>query len=466
MTFNHLPDELLLEIFDSYRQRIGYKWRKKYVWFNLAHVSKKWRAVMFTSSSRLDLGIIVGPKKPAHIKTLLSGPWPILLDFNFTRIFDNVTGSAIWRMRAALEHHPDRVRKISFEGSGANLYKFFKAANRPFPMLEGLELYFADGYKTNLPGQKLPDTFLRGPDLSDLPLQSLRLDRATLASISRFLSSATYLTVLVLNIDTVFGSSPEKSLPECLRGMTCLRRLVLTISPNPEPLQSPSQPSTPKAVPLSELTSFRFRGPSVFLDALVARILAPFLWDVDIWFIDKILPSISPIVHLPRFIDEIQEHYYAAHLDFQYLEFLGLSLSSAQSDSKCIGGHQPIFTLKCDGCHPTVSITHLTGALSTRLTIVEELRVSLPEDDVCNDNDLWRWLYRQFLSVKVLRTEDADGACRVARTLCQGHGEPVDFTILPALEEIDLGLEQPTYLNQNESLRLLESFRQSASARQ
>jgi hypothetical protein len=51
-----------------------------------------------------------------------------------------------------------------------------------------------------------------------------------------------------------------------------------------------------------------------------------------------------------------------------------------------------------------------------------------------------------------------------SRTLCQGHGEPVDFTILPALEEIDLGLEQPTYLNQNESL--LASFRQFASARQ
>ena len=74
LTINHLPDEMLLEIFDSYRQitdQYDHQWRKKHVWFNLTHVCRKWRAIMFASSSRLDLGITVGPQKPGHIKTIL-----------------------------------------------------------------------------------------------------------------------------------------------------------------------------------------------------------------------------------------------------------------------------------------------------------------------------------------------------------------------------------------------------------
>src|SRR6267154_6383359 len=109
LAINHrLPDEVLLEVFDSYRQSISFYshyWREKYAWFNLAHVCRRWRAVMFASSSRLDLIIIVGPEKPGHIKTILSGPLPILIDYS--HLYGppvEITGSALWRLRAALRH--------------------------------------------------------------------------------------------------------------------------------------------------------------------------------------------------------------------------------------------------------------------------------------------------------------------------------------------------------------------------
>jgi hypothetical protein len=41
LTTNRLPDEVLLEEFDSYRQSIvifDRPWRREYAWFNLAHV--------------------------------------------------------------------------------------------------------------------------------------------------------------------------------------------------------------------------------------------------------------------------------------------------------------------------------------------------------------------------------------------------------------------------------------------
>jgi hypothetical protein len=56
---------------------------------------------MFASSSRLDLGITVGPQKPGHIKTTLSSPLPIFIEYKCLS-YGDITGSALWRMRAAL----------------------------------------------------------------------------------------------------------------------------------------------------------------------------------------------------------------------------------------------------------------------------------------------------------------------------------------------------------------------------
>jgi hypothetical protein len=103
---------------------------KNHVWFNLTHVCRKWRTVIFASASRLDLSITVGPEKPGHIKAILSGPLPIHIDYKCR--FREITGSALWRMRAALKHH-DRVREIALEGTSADFDKFFKVTNCPFP---------------------------------------------------------------------------------------------------------------------------------------------------------------------------------------------------------------------------------------------------------------------------------------------------------------------------------------------
>jgi hypothetical protein len=94
---------------------------------------------MFASTSRfkLDLGITVGPQKPGPIKTILSSPFPIFIDYNC--MDGEITGSAFWRLRAALKR-PDRVRGITFEGTSAGFDKFFKVTNCPFPVLESLVL--------------------------------------------------------------------------------------------------------------------------------------------------------------------------------------------------------------------------------------------------------------------------------------------------------------------------------------
>ncbi|KAF8475211.1 hypothetical protein DFH94DRAFT_116376 [Russula ochroleuca] len=386
---------------------------------------------MFASSSRLDLSITVGPEKPRHIKTILSGPLPILIDY--TRMYGDIAGSALWRLRAALKHH-DRVREIAFEGSRANFNQILKMTQCAFPVLEGLIICFGDNYYE----PKLPDTFLRGPDLSDLHLRRIALQDVSLASISGFLLSATAVTDLYLKIDTPFGPSPEASLLTCLQGMPCLRRLDLSMSILSEsPLQPPTTPSPKDVVPLSKLTTLRYGGYGVFLDALAAGLSAPSLRNVSIQFFDHVLPAVTARVHLPRFISEIEECYHAVHVNFHDS---GFSLS-LWTQSEYINHYLPRFKLSRVPGHVPELIIRMSGALSTRLATVEELRVTFVSTaaNVWEDFIPWREFLQHFPRLKAFRTEGAIN-CSIARALLRDHGEPNnDFAFLSALEELELG---------------------------
>ena len=222
---------MLLEILDSFRQSIepyDEKWRKEHLWLDLAHVCQKWRCIIFSSISRLDIGITVGPAKPGHIKTILSSSLPIFLDYSSTydwEDWEGLTGSALWRIRAILKHHPDRVREITFQASMAAFNKFFKMTKCVFPMLESLSLDFYG------PDMSIPATFLKGNDLSLPHLRRLTVRCNDFITVFGFLSSATVLTVtdLTLKIDSPFGTTPETSLLACLQVMPCLLSLDLTI---------------------------------------------------------------------------------------------------------------------------------------------------------------------------------------------------------------------------------------------
>lgn len=448
-TIHHLPSEVLLEVFDSYRRGIhphsyDYKWREQFGWFNLAHVCRKWRAVIFASAYRLDLSIFVGPKKPGHIERILLGPFLILLDYK--RMFEDITLCALWRMHSALEYH-DRVREISFGGTSDWFDEFFGATNCPFPELESLVL--RSGYGEEM---EIPDTFLGGPDLSDLHLRRLSLYGVSLASTSGVLSSATSLTDLFLRTNSAFSPSAETSLLTCLQNMRCLHSLDLSLLFSP--LDSPSHPPTPKdIIPLPKLTRFSYVGPSIFLDALVAGLSAPSLRGVNIKFVDAIWP---PIVHLPRFINEIEERYHTV-----YVAFLELDIClSLQDQSEFIGDCDPC--LELGSSMRSESLMRMSCALSTRLANVEELHVTF--DTTADEDDIpWRKFYHQFPSVKMLRTEGAKSIYCIARTLHQNHEEPDNLTFFPALEEIDLG-KKPFYNSRRRPQ--LAAFEPFVSARQ
>ena len=436
-TINHLPDELLLEIFDSCRQGISpceFLWKEKHGWFSMAHVCRKWRAIMFASSSRLDLGISVRLQKLGEIKTVLSDPLPISIKFG--TIHTKPTGGDKRRMRAALKQYRARVREIFFNGGSAWFDKYFKKFSNVtgcnFPVLESLSMEFR--YRD---APKLINTFLGGPDQSNVHLRRLKLRGVSFASISGLLSSSTSLTDLYLLTDFALSLSSEMLLVACLQGMSCLR--CLTLYTPPRPIESPSQPSTPNdIVVLSHLTRFTYSGPSGLLNALVAGLSAPSLQNIMFQFIDAIWP---PVVHLPRFINEIEDPYDSVRAFFINGDFrLGLLNQSEPTNYL----YPRRFSFESESCLKVFpeSVIRISGAVSARFSTVEKLLISF-DKTTAEDYVPWRWFFQQFPRVKILRTEGENNHC-IARFLLQDYKKPDgNLALLPSLEEIELGKYPP-----------------------
>ena len=447
LTINHLPDEVLLEIFDSFKVLIdsGY-WCTKFLHFILTHVCRRWRTIIFASTSRLGLHITVGPGRPRHLRTILSGPLPIFIGYNVKDF--TVTKSSLWRLRSALKKH-DRVRGISFKGSSAWFDEFFSATNCTFPLLESIVLH-------SRYGQDIPETFLGGPDLSNLHLQCLNLHNFSFKSISRLLLSASTLIDLDLEISASERITlPETSLPACLQGMPLLCRLNLRI-PSSTPLEYLSSPLPPQTtlkdsiVPLTKLTLFHYSGDIELLDAIVAGLSAPALESANMKLGGT---SLSPIVHVPRFIDEIKEHRRTAKVSFGWICSLSLSQPS-WLQFEC--------TPEPEG-YPE-SIMQMSGALSPKLISVEELHIFLSIEAI-EHGISWHKFYQHFPNVKVIRTKNT-APSGLAGTLLQDLEKHVDdLTCFPALEEIEVGHYQLRW-HESRSESELAVFDPFISARQ
>ena len=428
---------------------------------------------MFASASRLDLSFTVGPIKPAHLKTILSGHIPIILDYELTPEHGKLAGSALWRMQTVLRHH-DRVRGITFasgasDASWYNFKTFFKATNCSFPMLESLVLHFVVGQETII-----PETFLGGPNLSNLHLRRLELICASFPSISRLLSSASFSNINDLLIDTAVVSAHDTSLLACLQRMSCLRSLSLSITSGRFALPLSQQLRlliSKDIVPLSKLSRFCYIGPSKFLDDLAARLSAPSLRDVNIELREEShFFAVQPFptsVHLPRFFNEIEEEYYAIHVDL--LEDPRLQewvfRLSLLTQSECIGHCKPRFELGPYQSRSPESIMGMSVTLSTKLTNVEELRVTFDSLKTAPGDTIFPWhrFYLQFPGVKALRTDGIKNIDFILRTFVrQAYREP-NNPLLPSLEEVDLGT-MPHYESQRKSQ--LAAFQPFVYARQ
>ena len=448
LTINHLPDELLVEIFDLNRDLRDNKQNYQHMWsadwFKLIHVCKRWRAVVFASSSRLDLCFLLTPRNGGHMKTIMSRhfpPLPIIINFPY-----KYTAKDMGRVVAALKR-PDRIRGIAFTGSTGTdvLNKLFKVA---LPSLESLELC-CNGQP------KFSTAFLKR---SNMKLRTLKLSGITLPSISRLLLSAPALTCLsleIFGINTSVGPSSVMSLLSHLQGLPCLLSLDLKINSYSDPdIDYLAQPK--EVVQLLKLTSFSYYGRSAYFNILATWFASPSLQKVYIETYDKPLPNLP---HLHRFIDDIGEQYHTARvvLDIDRSDFI-FSLFSRSSVSD---RPSPCFRF-CSSFFPE-SMMQTGSAFLEKITGIQELYVSTGDG---SENIIpWRGFFLQFPSIKVLRLKGTtQQRSLVAATLLQEHEES-DCALLPALEKIEVS-ESSRELYDAQRVSELAVFEPFMSARQ
>ena len=311
LTIDDLPDDVLLEIFNSYVDRYQYLDFRQFSdheirmqiesWKSLVHVCRRWRYIVFASPRRLNLRLYYEPEKSAR-KSL--DVWPA-----FPLLIQGIVSETSADDVIALLEHSDRIRQIDLECDSPWFYidKLLTALQVPFPELTVLRLSPSQSYMF------LPDSFLGG---SAPRLRSLDLTSTPFRGLPKLLLSATHLVNLYLleSIHNTGYISPG-AMATCLSTLTSLEtlRLEFLVEQSYPGLES-RRPLPPTRFILPSLTSFSFKGVSTYLEEFVARIDAPQLYRLSTTF----FLVVDSITQLGQFISRTPtlEAYNEAYLIF------------------------------------------------------------------------------------------------------------------------------------------------------
>ncbi|KAH8982795.1 hypothetical protein EDB92DRAFT_2040348 [Lactarius akahatsu] len=410
---NHdkLPEDVLLEIFDAYRQLHEHQpdyekvWNSRDGWFKLAHVH-----LLFT------------PRRSWTDPVLRCFP-PLLILVDYR----TVSWTKKEGLGAIIARHRNRVRGIALQRLSYSEQdaKLLRALNHPFPELESLEILPPYIYSE----LNLPATFLSGSAPS---LRRLTLCGVLPSCLSSLLSSATGLVELALTLMTLAPGAP---LFTSLQHMSCLRRLELNLDcgfscSDPD---SPPPPSTGDVISPSELTHLIFEGCRSYFQALVVGLAAPSLQHLNAELCDGQSSSNSHISHLCKFICDTGRQFTVIHLSLSHSELRFYAGTGPQSVDD-----QPFKIILSE----PDSLEQVGRELSGPLSTVEELIIAWDvhrwHTETHIQTDQWRGFCYHVPQVKVVQVP-VNVAIDVARSFQKDDGEPV-LGLLPSLERIEVHL--------------------------
>ena len=456
-----LPEDVLLEIFDAYRQlyklQPNYEnlWNSRDGWFKLAHVCLLWRRVVLLSSSRLHVHLLFTPRRPSKEPMLRCLPrFPILVDYSAASWTEKEENLALAAIR-----HRSRVRRIALRRPcPCTMARLLKGLSYPFPELESLEICSTYGHCDH--ALFLPATFLSG---SAPCLRQLTLRKVESECLSPLLSSATSLVELALTLRVVYGVPPGASLVANLQRLSCLRRLELKLSYRVVNLTHYSPPppaSTGDVVPLSKLTDLIFMGHGSYLQMLVVGLAAPSLQHLDA----EVGSPNFPISHLCKFICDTECQFIAVRLDFPHRKLKFSAETSSESD------HAQSFRITIP---EPVSLEQIGHMLSGPLSTVEELIVGwdvapFAQQQLEQGHIQLRGFFNHIRQVKMVQMP-SEVALGVAHSFQLDSQEPALDLLLPALEQVKVHLSYvpPIGSNRNDQyVSICDTFEPLIAARQ
>ncbi|KAI0271310.1 hypothetical protein BC834DRAFT_966815 [Gloeopeniophorella convolvens] len=459
LTFDQLPDDVVLEIFDTYKDLVfqdsrvlGMKtWNSKRGWYTLAHVTRRWRSIALASSFRLRLMLHLSHGAPAkemlrHLHFL-----PIVVNYASA---GTMSGNDEDDILTALQL-PERIHAIRIEFPEKSRQEILAALSKPFTALESFELNFTG--RPNVPGALLGGFAPR--------LASLTLRGAVPAQLPRFLDPLTNLLSLRLERIHAHPSLTPDTFLGLLRAVPRLERLIFSFLPSsdiPTPTLTTPAHSGDLHSTLPKLTTFHYRGRPEYLEGVVDDAEAPLLRDLQLTLFGEFSTDLT-VPRLCQFITESELLRYPVATIFFTASSFGLWVgprpySSAQAPLSlelAERGIEKQMSLMAQLCH----------ALSSTLDSVEELTFVYWQDDLQHEwrsaaTPPWHELLKHFRSVRTLRVESGV-LFDLARFLApRGDGACAD--VLPVLEEIELQFEEG-YVQLGEAFDALEPF---AAARQ
>ena len=284
-----LDNDTLLQIFSCYRLEDEDKWNLQLTWRTLAHVCRRWRYLIYDSSSHLNMFLLLANDAPS-IDTLSHLP-PLRLVIDYSDKTRAVARKDQDNIYLGLRQH-SRVCRVTIRAPSSSLHMWLESMDKPFPRLKDLSLFSTTAEEMNL---MLPET-LHTPDLRCLALHGIGLPTGL-----PLLSSTIALSALSL---THIGAScyfPPSHLITQLQGLPCLEELSIGFA-IPIPLPSSEGELLPPPIPpvtLPILRRLTFLGVGVYLDNLVAQINTPLLERLSLTLLFEITFT---LVNLTKFI--------------------------------------------------------------------------------------------------------------------------------------------------------------------
>ena len=425
---HHIDNDSLLQVFNCYRLEDEENWNLQFIWLKLGHVCRRWRFLIFDSSSHLDLCLLLTNDPPSIYPPSHLPPLPLVIHHS------DRTGTMARKdednVHRGLQQH-DRVRRVVLQAPSSSLCTWLEPMNKLFPILVDLSLLSTTIEETNL---MLPET-LQAPYLRRLSLHGIGLPTGL-----PLLSSTSTLSTLSL---THIGAScyfPPVNLVTRLRGLHHLEELSIGFA-IPIPLSSEGEllptPITPVTLPT--LRRLTFRGEGVYLNNLVSQINTPLLEHLSLTLIYDLaftLVNLTGFIHRTEVFGRLR-----AWIIFNKD---GASINVEHYEQQ--GIRQLSLRVNCEPLDWQIdSITQVCGALGEFLSAVEDLTLDLDVDGMPSnwenglDNTMWHELLLPFVGVEELHigsslTQELSQALRSV-------GGGMAMELLPGLQELEVQLE-------------------------
>jgi hypothetical protein len=381
-----LSEDTLLEIFDFYRldamkQSRGGPWK----WHRLAHVCRKWRHVISTSSRRLDLRVLC--KSGAPVESIL-GSWPILpLVVNFK---DFQKSDLLPRNIVVALRHPDRLCKIDLQVTSSMAGSIVEAIQRPCQALESICITVKNATG---PPLLFRNAFLGGsaPQLRHIKLDGISFPFPEMRRV--LLSTNNFVELHLSNIPNDGYFSPDT----LVTGLSTLVRLKKLSVGFHSPASSPPPSMTPpQRTTLPSLTSLDFHGASEYLEELVARVDLPNLRTITIELFNQIFFEIPQfcqfIPHLKRlWSPTVVSVRHTAEFVSVFFDWMGI-YPNLQLETSCRRFDWQL-------SFATQISSQLSPILSTVLSLHIVIGLGLPTGEEEVDPTQWLELFRPFTHV-------------------------------------------------------------------